>query len=76
MDSESEKWDYRTEISLKELLNSLIVQSHKGIIARVGDIILLVVSDEEASRTIGAGSRERAERFTAELCSEGAPSAG
>ena len=59
MDSESEKWDYRTEISLRELFNPPIVQPHRGIIAIVRELEK-VLGKDEAHKLVGdAIERER-----------------
>ena len=65
MSSESEKWDFKTEVTLKELFNPPIVQPHKGIIAIVREFEK-VLGKEEAHRLVGdAIERERVEAVQA-----------
>ena len=52
MSSESEKWNFRAEISLKELFNPPVTQPHKGIIAIVRELEK-VLGKEQAHKLVG-----------------------
>jgi hypothetical protein len=52
MDSESEKWDHRTELTIKELFNPPIIQPHRGVLAIVRELER-VLGKEEAHRLVG-----------------------